>query len=213
MKFPNAYNGVKKLFTAEILALIGTVALIIAIIAGLVTAGAAEAEETAVGAASLSVATIFGLAGGVLAILAFILEIIGLNAGGKDEPLFKTALSFAVAGVVVQAVASFVNAELVQEFANTFVPVASVMIIYYVVSAISALAKKLMADGMVQKAKTVITIAYVTFGVQVLAKVLSQFVVTGKAADVIALVGFALEIVQVIVYLSYLSKAKKMLAP
>ena len=212
MKYPNANNGVKKLFTAEILALIGTVALIIAAIAALVTAEAAEMEETAVGAASLSVAAIFGIAGGVLAIIAFILEIIGLNAGGKDEPLFKTALSFAVAGVVVQSVASFVNAELVQEFANTFVPVASVMVIYYVVSAISALAAKLLDKEMVQKAKTVIIIAYSTFGVQVLARVLSQFVVTGKAAEVIALIGFALAIVQAAVYLSYLSKAKKMLA-
>ena len=211
MKFPNAYNGVKKLFTAEILALIGIVALIIAVFAGLVPTEAAKMEETAVGAVSLSVTAIFGLAGGVLAIIAFILEIIGLNAGGKDEPLFKTALSFAVAGVVVQALASFVSSEIVQEFANTFVPVANVMVIYYVVSAISALASKLLDKEMVRNAKTVITIAYVTFGVQVLAKVLSQFVITGKAAEVIDLVGLALAIVQAVAYLSYLSKAKKML--
>lgn len=211
MKFPNAYNGVKKLFTAEILALIGIVALIIAVFAGLVTTEAAKMEETAVGAVSLSVTAIFGLAGGVLAIIAFILEIIGLNAGGKDEPLFKTALSFAVAGVVVQALASFVSSEIVQEFANTFVPVANVMVIYYAVSAISALASKLLDKGMARNAKTVITIAYVTFGVQVLAKVLSQFVITGKAAEVIDLVGLALAIVQAVAYLSYLSKAKKML--
>ncbi len=65
---------------------------------------------------------------------------------------------------------------------------------------------------MVEKAKGVITIVYVTFGVQILAEVLGQFVVTGKAADVIELVGYALSIIQFIVYLSYLSKAKKMLA-
>ena len=48
---------------------------------------------------------------------------------------------------------------------------------------------------MVEKAKGVITIVYVTFGVQILAEVLGQFVVTGKAADVIELVGYALSII------------------
>lgn len=212
MKYPNAYSGVKKLFTAEILGLIGTIALVIATFAALVTVGAVEAEEEAVGVASLGVAAVFGLVGGVLAIIAFIIEIVGLNAGGKDEPLFKTALSFAIGGVVVQALASFVSAEIVQKFANTFVPVAKVMLIYYVIEAIRNLAKNLGNRGMIEKAKGVITIVYVTFGVQILAEVLGQFVVTGKAADVIELVGYALSIIQFIVYLSYLSKAKKMLA-
>lgn len=212
MKFPNAYNGVKKLFTAEILSLIGIIALAIAAFAGLFTMGAVEAEEKMIGAASLGVAAVFAIAGGVLAIIALIFEIVGLTAGSKDEAFFKTALSFAVTGVVVQALASFVSAEIVQRFANTFVPVARVLLTYYVISAISALAKKLHDDGMVQRAKGVITIVYVTFGVTILAQVLSQFVVTGKAADVIELIGYALEIVQFIVYLSYLSSAKKMLA-
>ena len=65
---------------------------------------------------------------------------------------------------------------------------------------------------MVDKGKGVITIVYVTFGVEILAEVLGQFVVTGKAADVIKLVGYVLAIAQFIMYLSYLSKAKKMLA-
>lgn len=211
MKFPNAYVGVKKLFTAEILSLIGVVALLIAAFASIVTAGAAEAEAVGVGLASLGVAAVFVLAGGVLAIIAFILEIVGLNAGGKDEPQFKTALSFAVAGVVVQALASFVPAEIVQKFADTFVPVAQVLLIYYVVVAIRSLAEKLDDSELARKAKSVIIIVYVTFGVQILAKVFSKFVLTGKVAIIIEIVGLVLEIVQFIVYLSYLSKAKKML--
>ncbi len=58
MKFPNAYAGVKKLFTAEILSLIGVVALLIAAFAGIVTAGAAEAEAVGVGLASLGVVAV-----------------------------------------------------------------------------------------------------------------------------------------------------------
>ncbi len=211
MKFPNAYSGVKKLYTAEILALIGVVALLIAAFAALVMVGAAEAEEAGIGAASLGAAAVFGLIGGVLAIIAFILQIIGLNAGGKDEPLFKTALSFAVAGIVVQALASFVPSEIVQDIANTFVPLAQVMLIYYVISAIRSLAEKLGNSELVEKAKGVVTVVFVTFGVQVLAKVLGQFVLTGKIGGIVEIVGYVLEIVQFIVYLSYLSKAKKML--
>ncbi len=211
MKFPNAYSGVKKLYTAEILALIGVVALLIAAFAALVMVGAAEAEEAGIGAASLGAAAVFGLIGGVLAIIAFILQIIGLNAGGKDEPLFKTALSFAVAGIVVQALASFVPSEIVQDIANTFVPLAQVLLIYYVISAIRSLAEKLGNSELVEKAKGVVTVVFVTFAVQILAKVLGQFVLTGKIGGIVEIVGYVLEIVQFIVYLSYLSKAKKML--
>ncbi len=212
MKFPNAYSGVKKLYTAEILALIGVVALLIAAFAALVMVGAAEAEEAGIGAASLGAAAVFGLIGGVLAIIAFILQIIGLNAGGKDEPLFKTALSFAVAGIVVQALASFVPSEIVQDIANTFVPLAQVMLIYYVISAIRSLAEKLGNSELVEKAKGVVTVVFVTFAVQILAKVLGQFVLTGTIGGIVEIVGYVLEIVQFIVYLSYLSKANKMLA-
>ena len=211
MKYPNAHAGVKKLFTAEVLSLIGVIALLIAAFAALFTVGAAEAEAVGVGLASLGVAAVLGLAGGVLAIIALILQIVGLNAGGKDEPQFKTALSFAVAGIVVQALASFVPAEIVQKFADTFVPLAQVLLIYYVIAAIRSLAEKLDDSELVRKARSVIIVVFVTFGVQILAKVFSKFVLTGKVAGVIEIVGLVLEIVQFIVYLSYLSKAKKML--
>lgn len=212
MKYPNAFKGVKKLYTAQILSLIATIALLITAFAALFMVGAAEAEEPGIGAASLGVAALFGLAAAVLAIIAFILKIGGLNAGAKDEPLFKTALSFAVAGIVVNALNAVLTSEIVQRLATTFAPVAEVLLIYYVVSAIRSLADKLGDSDMVQKAKGVITIVYVTFGVGILAQVLGQFVLTGKVADVVEIVGYVLEIVEFVVYLSYLAKAKKMLS-
>ncbi len=212
MKFPNAYNGVKKLFTAEILALIGTVALLIGAIAAIFTIGAVEADAPEVGAASLGVTAIFALAGGVIIIIAFIFQIVGLIAGGKDETLFKTALSFALAGVIVQAAASFVPAEILQQIAKTFVPVAEVLLTYYVIAAIRSLAEKLGNSDMVLRAKGVITVVFVTYAVRILARVLGIFVLTGTVAGAVEIVGYVLAIVQFIVYLSYLSKAKKMLA-
>ena len=212
MKYPNAFKGVKKLYTAQILSLIATIALLITAFAALFMVGAAEAEELGIGAASLGVAALFGLAAAVLAIIALIMKIIGLNAGAKDEPLFKTALSFAVAGIVVNALNAVLTSEIIQRIASTFAPVAEVLLIYYVVSAIRSLADKLGDSDMVQRAKGVITIVYVTFCVGILAQVLGQFVLTGKVADVVEIVGYVLEIVEFVVYLSYLAKAKKMLA-
>ena len=212
MKYPNAFKGVKKLYTAQILSLIATVALLIAAFAALFMVGAAEAEEVGIGAASLGVAALFGLAAAVLAIIALVMKIVGLNAGAKDEPLFKTALSFAVAGIVVNALNAVLTSEIIQRIASTFAPVAEVLLIYYVVSAIRSLADKLGDSDMVQRAKGVITIVYVTFCVGILAQVLGQFVLTGKVADVVEIVGYVLEIVEFVVYLSYLAKAKKMLS-
>ena len=212
MKYPNALKGVKKLYTAQILSLIVTIALIGTAFAAMFTIGAAQADAMEIGVASLGITAVLALAASVLAIIALVMKIVGLNAGAKDEPLFKTALSFAVAGIAVNALNFFLSSETVQRIASTFAPVAEVLLIYYVVSAIRSLADKLGDSEVAEKGKTVITIVYVTFGVGILAQVLSQFVLTGKVAEWVEIVGYVLEIVEFVVYLSYLAKAKKMLS-
>ena len=58
MKYPNAFKGVKKLFTAQLLSLLGTVTLIVAAIVALCTVSTSQGE-TSFAAAALGLAAIF----------------------------------------------------------------------------------------------------------------------------------------------------------
>ena len=102
MKFPNAFSGVRKIFSAEIVELIGLLLLAAASIPAVILQ---SNENVSLGVAV--VALVFGIASAVLLVIGAILNIVGLVKAGKDEANFKTALSYVVISAVL-AVASVV---------------------------------------------------------------------------------------------------------
>ena len=110
MTFPNGYQGVKKLFTAEILQLICAGCLILTGIAFLIGAGAAAAGSGS-GALTLDVfGMIFLIATIVLPLIAYIISLVGLHQAAKDDENFRIAFIFAIIGLVLTVVAGIVNA-------------------------------------------------------------------------------------------------------
>lgn len=105
MRFPNAAAGVKKIFTAEILALIGAIATVIGTISALIAVAAAANNSTGGTAVAGGASVIFLLGAGVLGIIAFIMNIIGINSAAKDEASFKTALICVIVGIAGTAIA------------------------------------------------------------------------------------------------------------
>ena len=83
MTFPNAAKGVKKLYTAEILGLIGMIITIVGLIAVVigtaVTVAGAAAEQGSVAVGGLigtGVGTIFSGAAAILTLIGFILQLV-----------------------------------------------------------------------------------------------------------------------------------------
>ena len=93
MQFPNALQGVKKIYKAEILSLIAAACIIIA---GLLAIVAAAGESLGV----VVIAGIFGVASAVLLIIAFIMNIVGVKRASLDEPAFKTAFYVLIIGII-----------------------------------------------------------------------------------------------------------------
>ena len=94
MTYPNAYHGVKKIFTAQILKIIEGFFMFIVAITSFFSAGTAALESAlnSSGEASMTLATIalgFIVAAGILAIIAYIMNIVGLRQGGIDEEGFR----------------------------------------------------------------------------------------------------------------------------
>ena len=97
MRFPNAHEGVKKIFTAEILMIIVTIGTVI--VSGISMSG--DRSEGAIGAAAIIL-----VAAGVISIIAFIMNLLGIIQARKDEAKFTYALYAVIGGIIASLVQS-----------------------------------------------------------------------------------------------------------
>ena len=217
--FPNAHNGVKKIYTAEILSLITAILLAAAAVVGLFAAGLAESGKTEADAATAGAAggfLLLFLAGGVLALIAFILNLVGIISAMKDESTFKNALIFTIVGIAASVLASsFSKNETVSSFIQILVNFSELFVSLFVVQGIMALAARMNNSDMVERGNKVRWWLVITFAIPSLIKLISAVLMLKKAeavAEVLALVAAVLTLVAYFIYLGYLSRAKKMLA-
>ena len=223
MKFPNAYQGVKKLFTAEILNIIAWFCMCIAAGAGVVAViGAAPAANGAslndAQAATLLGggigAAIFGGAYFVLALIAFILTIVGLAKARKDDANFNVAFIFLFVNLILTFVGSLISGTvggLLVAFGN----IASLVMFIYIVLGIRSLAEQIGNEQVAAKGKTILTILVCVYVLAFIARLVSAFTVTAVTttiSGILAIVSIVLSIIGYIIFLTYLAQAKKMLA-
>ena len=109
MKFTNAYQGVKKIFAAEILSLICSICATVTLALPVVGVIAAANNSQGGTVASLGGFAVLAIASMVLAIIAFIFKLIGVNKASKDEPSFKIALYLILAGIAVSVAGGIFN--------------------------------------------------------------------------------------------------------
>ena len=220
MKYPNAANGVKKIFTAEILTLIaglcsfvGAVLMLVALISG--TSAAKNSSDAAAASALITgvVSTPFIIAAAVLGIIAFILNIVGIGKASKDEPAFKIAFYAVFANIVIAVISAiFSGNSFVVSLMQTLSSVATLMV--YVIQGIRNLSLRLNDHEMDDKGRTlfmiILVVLLIEFAASMTATIFHAFAGSVVAA-VLLLIATVLSLVQYILYLSYLAKAKKML--
>lgn len=214
--FPNAEKGIKKLFKAEIFALIAAVIAVAAAVATIIGGAIGKAGNEAAAFAALGAGVIIGAGAGVLLIVAFILNLVGLLNAQKDDRNFTIALYFTGAGIASSLLTSVfaANGALSGTF-TTISNIASLLTTLFVINGIMSLAGKLNDEKMVQKGKTYL---YLIFAVHILSIVAGIIGIVFRAneamliaAGVLMILSGILEIVAYFLYLSYLAKAKKML--
>ena len=119
MRFPNAHEGVKKIFTAEVLMLIVTLGT-------LIVNGLAMSQNRSDGL--IAAAAIVLVVAGIISIIAFIMNLLGIIQARKDESKFTYALYAVIGGIVASLVQSaFPDNGLVIGIANTFASVCSAL--------------------------------------------------------------------------------------
>ena len=220
--FKNAYEGIKKIFTAEIIMLIASiVALVGAIVT--VTADPNAVKDALNNASGTSLPTsvvilgIVALAFGICALVAFILNLVGLVQAKKDEANFNTALLLTIAGIVVSILSGILSKnESVTSFLNTAVELAYLLATMFIVYGIISLAKQLKNTPVETKGNRLLKLIVIVYGVGIAAKLLSAIFTAAKLDPIIigivGIISALLTVVSHLIYISLLSDAKKMLA-
>lgn len=211
MTFPNAYSGVKKIFTSQILVLIGAILIGVAAVMGGATAVSTTngtmnidvAVGTTAGAAGVA------LVGSVLIIVGYIINLVGLHQAGKDEKrYFKPAFIIAIVTLILAIVAGLFsdNASL-QSVVSLISRIAEMFVIIFTIAGIGELANKLNRPQIASFGNKVLILILVA---QILA-VIANMIGSGNAAAGMSIAGSILAIVSYIAFLVYLSRGKNML--
>lgn len=220
--FKNAYEGIKKIFTAEIIMLIASIVTFVGAIAT-ITADPNAVKDALNNASGTSLPTsvvilgIVALAFGICALVAFILNLVGLVQAKKDEANFNTALLLTIAGIVVSILSGiFSKNESVTSFLNTAVELAYLLATMFIVYGIISLAKQLKNTPVETKGNRLLKLIVIVYGVGIAAKLLSAIFTAAKLDPIIigivGIISALLTVVSHLIYISLLSDAKKMLA-
>ena len=220
MTFSNAYHGVKKVFTAELLKLFGGVCLLIAAVLGALAVGAA-ADGAATGAGVSGIGSIVFIAAGfVLPIIGYIMNLVGLHQAGKDEDGFKTAFTISIFALIIAVVAGILTAfnvgnGIADNIATIVQRICEIFIFVLVVGGVANLADRLGKTQMIGKASTVLTIFIVCWVINILASLVDViFGVNDTTTTITSIAGIVVAVFSIIgyiVYLVFLGKAKNML--
>lgn len=216
MKFPNAAKGVKKIFTAEILSLIAALLSIFGIAMIIITRAAEESHaENATVVAGLGTIALLAAAA-IIILIAGIMSLIGIINASKDDGAFKAALIAILIGVCAAIVSGiFSQNSTVQSICQIVQNLMNIFSTVFVIQGISNLAVKVGNTQVASQAKTILAIIVVIYVLSLIASILvvvfgGQF--ASVTAGIIAVVALVLDVIAYIVYLSLLSKAKKILA-
>ena len=215
MRFPNAYRGVKKIWLAEMLMLLAAIVGIVIVIVAAMN-GSMVGEDIVINEGVKTPIAILGIVTAVIALVAFILNLIGLINANNDDSAFRIALLVTILGVVASAISAiWSNNETLNKWMDTAITICSMFASYYVLTGIANLAEK-MSDAATKalalKSRTLVEGSFCATALFKL--IISIFKIQNGStiSTILAVVALLLELVSYILYLRALSKGKKMLA-
>ena len=215
MKFPNAAKGISKIFTSEILALIAAIATGVASILAAVMYASAKTNSTAGAAASGIGTLVLVLGASVLLVIALILKIVGVVQTSKDEDSFKMIIYLTIFTLIVAVIAAiFSRVTFLNNIANAVSAIGSFVTTLLIILGIGNLGVQVGNDEVIDKCSSQFKLILGIGIVALLARFFCIFLPTVPAQGIVialAVVALVLNVIQYILYLSLLSKAKKML--
>ena len=215
MRFPNAFRGVKKIWLAELLMLLAAVVGIIMVIV-MATNGTMVGEDIIINESVKTPIAILGIVTAVIALVAFILNLVGLINANNDDPAFRIALLVTILGIVASAISAiWSNNETLNKWMDTALTICSLFASYYVLTGIANLAEK-MSDAATKalalKSRTLVEGSFCATALFKLIISIFKIQEGSTISTILAVIALLLELVSYILYLRALNKGKQMLA-
>ena len=216
MRFPNAFRGVKKIWLAELLMLLAVVVGIVLIVV-IAANSTLNGEEVIVNKEAVKTpAAILGIGTAVIALVAFILNLVGLINARKDDGAFKIALFVTLLGIAVSAVgAIWSDNQVLTKWMDTILTICSLFASYYVLTGIANLAEQFpdpKTQALALKSRTLLEGTFCATAIFKLIINIFKIQDGSTIYTILSIVALVLELVSYILYLRALSKGKKMLA-
>ena len=227
MKYPKSYAGVKKIFTAEVLKIFAYVLLFGAIISAAILAASlgiesltdtsrivdfSQAAQT--GALTTTIIMlVFVLAALILMMTSSILYLIGIIQPIKEEPSFRFALVCVIVAYVSYIVGSILTSNsntTMASLCNSIGSLFEFLVTINVIHGIRNLADRLNNGAVAAKGTTIFKVMIAMYSLIIIAYVTGIF--TPLLSIIAYVISVILGIITYIIFLSYLSNAKKMLA-
>ena len=149
MRFPNGHKGVKKLFASEILNIAATLLFFATAVISIINSKKSSDDRY------LTAVFVLLLFAGIVAIVSFLLQIIGINQARKDGRYFGTALIFLFAGIPADIVASVTQGTFRNIF-SSINEVLTLLVTVYIILGIYDLAEKLENKNLMLHGKVVL---------------------------------------------------------
>ena len=216
MRFSNAFRGVKKIWLAELLMLLAAIVGIVLIVV-IAANSSLVGEEVIVNENAVKTpAAILGIGTALIALVAFVLNLLGLINARKDDSAFSIALLVTLLGIVASVISSIWsgNQGLVK-WMDTVLTICSMFASYYVLTGIANLAEQFPDEATKALALKSRTLVEGTFCATAIFKlIISIFKIQDGSTiyTILSIVALVLELVSYVLYLRALSKGKKMLA-
>ena len=185
MQYNNAQNGIKRLFSAQILELVGLVLVLLGLM-GL---------------------TILGLVGLVFMITGLVRNVLGILEAAKDDENFRKASIFVIAHVILYVAGRFLGRGILGGILGLGNYVSLMLSVWYVALGISSVASGIGNMDIAEYSKGRAKIILILYAVILVGTVLS--VIPG-IAEIATLATSILAMVAVILYIFLLHKGQKM---
>ena len=215
MRFPNAFRGIKKIWLAELLMLLAAVVGIIMVIV-MATNGTMVGEDIIINESVKTPIAILGIVTAVIALVAFILNLVGLINANNDDPAFRIALLVTILGIVASAISAiWSNNETLNKWMDTALTICSMFASFYVLTGIANLAEK-MSDAATKalalKSRTLVEGSFCATALFKLIISIFKIQEGSTISTILTVIALLLELVSYILYLRALNKGKQMLA-